>query len=104
MLGDLQAEVVTEGKAEAETYDKFACFCKDVGEEKSKAITDGSDEKDELEATINTEISNRDELDEKINGCVKRLGEIEAEVKEAMDKRHAEKLEFDKNILDMEGA
>jgi chromosome segregation ATPase len=104
MLGDLQAEVVTEGKAEAETYDKFACFCKDVTEEKSKAITDGSDEKSELEATINTETSKRDELDEKVNGFVKRLGEIEEEVKEAMDSRHAEKLEFDKNVLDMEGA
>merc|ERR1719235_1171463 len=66
MLGDLQAEVVTEGKAEAETYDKFACFCKDVTEEKSKAITDGSDEKSELEATINTETSKRDEMDTSI--------------------------------------
>jgi len=104
MLGDLQAEVVTEGKAEAETYDKFACFCKDVTEEKSKAITDGSDEKSELEATINSEISTRDEMDGKINECVTRLGEIDEEVKELMKKRHAEKLEFDKNVLDMEGA
>jgi len=104
MLGDLQAEVITEGKAEAETYDKFACFCKDVMEEKSKAITENTDTKDTIQADIETESTKRDELDTSMAELTKRLGEIEGEIKEAMDKRHAEKLTYDKNVLDMEGA
>jgi len=104
MLTDLQAEVITEGKAEAETYDKYACFCKDVTEEKSKAIEDGTAEQEELMATIEKETSNREKYDEKMQELQKRLGEIFEETKEAEAKRHEEKLLYDSNVLDMEGA
>merc|ERR1719482_1028065 len=52
LLEDLQAEVEAEGKEEAETYDTFACFCKDTTQEKSEAITEGQDEIDEQAATL----------------------------------------------------
>jgi len=35
MLEDLQTQVIMEGKEEAKGYDKFACFCKDMSEEKN---------------------------------------------------------------------
>jgi hypothetical protein len=104
MLGDLQAEVVTEGKAEAETYDKYACFCKDVSEEKSKSIEEQTAEQESLMATIEKETSSRTELDEKMKDATNRLGEIDAEIKKAKGERHAEKLTYDANVLDMEGA
>ena len=33
MLADMQAQVINEGKAEARTYDKFACFCKEQADD-----------------------------------------------------------------------
>merc|ERR1719156_156508 len=52
MIADLQAQVINEGKAEATTYDKFACFCKDMTNEKTEAITAGEARKEELDQQI----------------------------------------------------
>merc|ERR1719235_2045779 len=38
MLENLQAQVIAEGEKEAKTYDKFACFCRDMTNEKTAAI------------------------------------------------------------------
>merc|ERR1719408_649544 len=64
MLEDLQTQVVTEGKAEAKTYDKFACFCKDMTEEKGWDIEDAQDSAADLLATVNQLTADRDGLDE----------------------------------------
>merc|ERR1719409_1405969 len=66
MLEDLQTEVVTEGKAEAKTYDKFACFCKDMTKEKTEAIEAGQEEQGVLQSAIEELVSDRDGLDEDI--------------------------------------
>merc|ERR1719313_2329789 len=52
MLEDLQQQVIEEGEKEAKSYDKFACFCKDMTNKKTKAIKKGRDEKAELSALI----------------------------------------------------
>merc|ERR1740130_1593546 len=44
--------IVKEAAAEAATYDKFSCFCKDTTEKKSKSVTDGQDTIDKLSAAI----------------------------------------------------
>merc|ERR1719298_304619 len=66
MLEDLQTEVLVEGKAEAKTYDKFACFCKDMTEEKHELIVDNEDWAAELEAEIAGQFTKRGELDKLI--------------------------------------
>merc|ERR1719456_1433960 len=63
MLEDLQTQVVMEGKAEAKTYDKFACFCRDMSEEKTWDIEDAQDLNSELTATINALSADREEKD-----------------------------------------
>merc|ERR1719321_2297686 len=50
LMEELKTEVEDEGKAEAKTYDTFACFCKDTTKEKSDAIKSGQDAIDELAA------------------------------------------------------
>jgi hypothetical protein len=63
MLEDLQVETINEGKAEAKTYDTFACFCKDQSIAKQDEITDGQDAVNDLTATINTLLSDRADVD-----------------------------------------
>mmetsp|Transcript_37056 Transcript_37056/g.67500 ORF Transcript_37056/g.67500 Transcript_37056/m.67500 type:complete len:761 (+) Transcript_37056:130-2412(+) len=63
MMKNLRSQVVSEGSTEADLYDKFACFCKDTQEEKTAAISKGTDDSQELTARINELASNRDTLD-----------------------------------------
>merc|ERR1719454_607856 len=61
LLEDLKTETEDEGKAEATTYDTFACFCEETTKEKSDAIKTEQDNIDEFAATLEeqTEISNK---------------------------------------------
>merc|ERR1719161_917312 len=47
LLEKLEKQTMEEGKAEAEGYDKFACFCKEQADEKLYSITK-ADQKIEL--------------------------------------------------------
>merc|ERR1719146_573365 len=87
MLEDLQTEVVTEGKAEAKTYDKFACFCKDMTKEKVDAIKAGQDEQEALTSDIEELSARREDLDAKISELEKKIEEIEKEMEEKKAER-----------------
>jgi len=104
MLEDLQTEVVTEGKAEAKTYDKFACFCKDMTKEKVDAIKSGQDEQETLTADIEELTAKRDKLDEKIAELESKIEEIEGEMKESADERASTLKVFEANAADMKSA
>merc|ERR1719217_1990668 len=79
MMEDMQTAVVTEGKAEAKTYDKFACFCKDMTNEKTDAIKAGQDAVETLTADIEELQAKRQELDKKIAEVEKQMAEAQAE-------------------------
>lgn len=104
MLEDLQTEVVTEGKAEAKTYDKFACFCKDMTAEKSEAIKSGGETKAELEGHIEELITTRDGLDDQIAEFEKQIAETEAQMKDLAAQRAETMKIFDGNAADLKGA
>lgn len=76
MLEDLQTQVVVEGKAEAKTYDKFACLCKDETTDKTDAIRDGTDQVADLEATIAKLAATRTSLDDEITRLNKKIGKL----------------------------
>merc|ERR1719274_253128 len=85
LLEDLKTETEDEGKAEASTYDTFACFCKDTTKEKSDAIKEEQDNIDEYAATMEeqTGISNAkahetQELTEPIGKLDKEMTDITA--------------------------
>merc|ERR1712182_59545 len=86
-LEDLQTEVVTEGKAEAKTYDKFACFCKDMTKEKTEAIKAGQDEQASLTADIEDLTAKREKLDSEISELEAEIEKLEKEMAEAQAER-----------------
>jgi len=104
MLEDLQTEVVTEGKAEAKTYDKFACFCKDMTKEKVEAIKTGQDEQATLTSDIEELSAKRDKLDEKIAEHEKEIEELEKQMAKAAAERAKTLAIYEANAADMTGA
>merc|ERR1719456_1902311 len=76
MLTELQEKVVREGREEAKTYDKFACFCKDTAEEKTWDIEDNQALVDDLVSKIDKLTANRVALDEKLETLNREIGEV----------------------------
>jgi len=95
MLEDLQTQVVVEGKAEAKTYDKFACFCKDMTAEKTDAISAGTDKSADLSALIEQLTNDRSTADDDIADLNKKIDELDKSMKENKEKRAGEKATFD---------
>merc|ERR1719506_3309513 len=54
LLEKLEKQTMEEGKAEADGYDKFACFCKEQADEKLYAITKANEKISLLTAQIKT--------------------------------------------------
>jgi len=97
LIDGLKKEVEDEGKAEASTYEQFACFCKDTTKKKSDSIIKGTDKINVLSADIadktqkkrddSTELGERKanqeklskELDETKARCAKEKAVYEAE-------------------------
>merc|ERR1719473_1793954 len=90
MLEDLQTQVITEGKAEAKTYDKFACFCKDMSEEKTWDIEDAQDMITDLTATINELSADREDYDQTIAEQTETIETKEKAIEKQNEKRRKE--------------
>merc|ERR1719482_180086 len=101
LLEDLQAEVEAEGKEEADTYDTFACFCKDVTQEKSEAITEGQDEIDEQSATLAEKTALVKRLTVEIEDLQAEIKALEEEMGEAEAIRQKEKAAYEATAADL---
>jgi len=101
MMEDLQIEVVNEGKMEAKTYDMYACFCKDMTDGKTTAITDGQAASEELTAKINDKSSERDNIDSEIAGLQNEIQKTQDEIKASKEQRAKERELYEKNKHDV---
>merc|ERR1719482_1434190 len=101
MVEELQAKVSEEGKAEAATYDKFACFCKSKTDEKVKAIAEEEQTVKDLQAEITTLSADRDSLDQNIQDLTTEIADYEEEIETAEKVRAEEKATFDAALLDV---
>jgi len=97
LVEGLKKEVEDEGAAEASTYGKFACFCKDTTMKKSDSVKKGNDNIIDQSADIETKTAERSdditelgerkvdnekkntELDETTSRCTKEKAEYDAE-------------------------
>merc|ERR1719247_2704515 len=101
MVEELQAKVSAEGKAEAETYDEFACFCKSKTDEKVKAIAEEEQTVKDLQSKIAGLSADRDTLDQEIQDLTQDIADYEEEIKTAKKVRAEEKATFDSALLDV---
>jgi len=104
LMESLQAQVLEEGEAEAKTYEKFACFCKDTTKEKVEAIQKGEDSKAELSATIEELTTNREDQDLLIREKQDEIAKLEEEQKVKDAERAGTKKEYDTNAADLTAA
>jgi len=71
LLEDLEVKVTTDGNAEAATYDKFACFCRDTTTSKSGSITSSRDTINTKSSTIESKTATKEAKIEELNGLQK---------------------------------
>jgi chromosome segregation ATPase len=100
MLEDLQTQCITEGKQEATTYDKFACFCKDMTDDKTEAIASGETNIDDLTATMNSKAAARDDDDVELGEKNDKIAEKHEEIDNLKEKRLKEQEQFQTDLQD----
>merc|ERR1719210_2239237 len=104
LLEDLQKQILAEGEKEAATYNKFSCFCKDTTAEKTDAIEEGRDKKNDLTAKIEKLSDKRDNLDKKIGKLNGEIKDLEKEMKDAKKQRAGELKVYKANAADLAAA
>jgi len=101
LLEDLKTKVEGEGKEEAGTYDKFACFCKETTDEKGKSIVKHQDKIDELSASMGEAVAMKETKQSELKDRMKKRESLLAELKQVVFNCQAESAEFAANVADL---
>jgi predicted RNase H-like nuclease (RuvC/YqgF family) len=104
LLKDLSVKVATEGKKEAEQYDKYACFCKEQADEKLYSIEKSDDKISSLNAEIKELDSAIAELNSEVATLSKSISGLETSIKTKTDKRDADHAKYLVKAKDMNEA
>jgi len=101
LLEDLIGETETEGRAEATTYDAFACFCKTTTTAKSTSVTNGQDNIESLSASIAEKTATRGEKIDEISTRKKRQEELSVTLEETKVRLEKERAEYEAIAADL---
>merc|ERR1719440_35227 len=103
LLTKLSKQVQEEGVAEAASYDKYACFCKDQADSKTYVIAKSDKKIEELEAAIEAlqgEITALDEAVTEAQGKVEEEEKTQEEKKKARGKEQEEYAKERKSLVE----
>merc|ERR1719454_468834 len=104
LLEDLKTKSEDEGKEEAETYDTFACFCKDNTQEKSESVLDGQDNIEELSADIAEKTATKEDKITEIGNRKKQQEELAATLEATKVRLEKERAEYEETASDLSKA
>merc|ERR1719326_901167 len=104
LLKDLSAKVTAEGKEDAASYDKYACFCKEQASDKLYAIEKSEAKIKDLKALIEKLDGEIAELNAEIQKLSKKISALEKEIKEKTEKREKEHAVYLVKANDMDEA
>jgi len=104
LLEDLKTESETEGSDEAKTYDAFACFCKSTTTSKSKSVTDGQDNIEQLSASISEKTATKEEKIDEISTRKKKQEELAATLEATKVRLAKERAEYEATAADLSKA
>merc|ERR1719272_2192057 len=100
----MKDEVEKEGREEAATYDKFACFCKDNSAKRSNSVNMLNDKINDMSAEIALKTNNKKDAADELS---KRTGDQE-QLSKDLDDHNArcskEKAEYEAEIADLNKA
>jgi chromosome segregation ATPase len=103
LMRDLKTQVETEGAAESETYNKFACFCKDTQLGKMASIKSHEDDDTSFSATIEQKTAEQNSLTASLADLNHAVDSNDATLKALTDARakaNAEYLVEHKDVAD----
>jgi len=101
LLEDLKKEVEDEGKAQASTYDTFACFCKDKTKEKSDNIKQEQDDWDGYSATFDEQTAISARLATEMKETEDNIAKITKEIAKTEEMRNKEVETYEVNSADL---
>merc|ERR1719379_3220148 len=95
LMQALYKQVQDEGKAEAEAYKEFACFCKDTQLDKDQEIADGDDNEEDQKATIEQKTAQMQSLDNDIVSLNTDLDDADKSIDTNAVEREEQKKRFE---------
>jgi len=104
LLLDVRTKLMLEAEQEAQTYDKFACFCKDEMAEKAQAISDNQNDKGVVETDLVAASQARDAQDTNIATTVGAIAGLQQEIEDLTKQRHEGLMQYKKVQVDLVGA